>query len=263
MTVSHKTDVVWGRTHSTAELKAVKQPLEYVNRPPSSEDIRRLFDRIAPTYDDINQQLSLGLHRIWKQMAVDWSAASVGQTCLDICCGSGDVAILLAKRVGKNGQVYGLDFSAAQLAIAQHKKPISNRLGKLHWVHGDALALPFDPNSFDAVTMAYGLRNLTSFAEGLQEIYRILRPGAKAAILDFGHPDRMHVQQFQKLYLDTIVVPAARRFGLSKEYAYINSSLERFPTGNQQKHLAREVGFTSTVYYPLMGGLMGVLVLTQ
>ena len=110
----------------------MEQPLSRTPKPPSSEDIRHLFDRIAPVYDDFNQQLSLGLHRIWKQMAIDWSGASTGQTCLDICCGSGDVAILLANCVGRDGQVYGLDFSEAQLAIAQQKTPFSAHSAPLH-----------------------------------------------------------------------------------------------------------------------------------
>jgi demethylmenaquinone methyltransferase/2-methoxy-6-polyprenyl-1,4-benzoquinol methylase len=230
---------------------------------PNAAAIRALFDRIAPVYDDFNQQLSWGLHRVWKQMAVDWSGASPGQTCLDVCCGSGDLALILARRVGPTGQVYGLDFAAAQLAIAQQKAAHTTGLATLHWVAGDALALPFAETQFDAATMAYGLRNLVDISQGLRELHRVLKPGAKAAILDFHQPSQPWLRQFQAWYLDHVVVPTAERCGLTEEYAYISPSLDRFPPGPQQVALAKDVGFAQAVHYPIAGGLMGVLVLQR
>ena len=230
---------------------------------PSAQDIQQLFDRIAPIYDDFNQQLSWGLHRVWKQMAVDWSGATAGQTCLDVCCGSGDLALLLARRVGPSGAVYGVDFSPAQLVIARQKAAQPLRLAPLHWVEGDALALPFEAQQFDAATMAYGLRNLTNLPQGLKELQRVLRPGAKAAILDFLQPQSAWLKQFQTWYLSTVVVPTAQNFGMTDEYAYIGPSVERFPLGAEQEQLALEAGFSSAVHYPVAGGLMGILVLTR
>ncbi|MGF1458795.1 MAG: bifunctional demethylmenaquinone methyltransferase/2-methoxy-6-polyprenyl-1,4-benzoquinol methylase UbiE [Leptolyngbyaceae cyanobacterium] len=230
---------------------------------PSAQEIQQLFDRIAPVYDDFNQQLSLGLHQVWKQMAVDWCDAQTGDTCLDVCCGSGDLALLLAHRVGTTGQVYGLDFAAAQLAIARQKAAAKARLSAVHWIEGDALALPFEDNQFDAVTMAYGLRNLTNLSQGLSEIRRVLKPDAKAAILDFHRPASQWLQQFQQWYLATVVVPAAQRCGLTEEYAYIAPSVDRFPAGAEQVSLARTVGFTAATHFPLAGGLMGTLVITK
>ena len=231
--------------------------------PPAAETIRDLFDRIAPVYDDFNQQLSLGLHRIWKQMAVQWSGAASGQTCLDVCCGSGDLALLLAKHVGPTGQVYGLDFSAAQLEIARQRAALQWRTAPVHWVEGDALTLPFPEGTFDAATMGYGLRNLTDIPKGLQELYRVLRPGARAAILDFHQPQSVWMRQFQQWYLDNVVVPTAEQWGLTEEYAYISPSLDRFPTGAKQVQLGLAAGFATAVHYPIAGGLMGVLVLTR
>ncbi|MDB9526071.1 bifunctional demethylmenaquinone methyltransferase/2-methoxy-6-polyprenyl-1,4-benzoquinol methylase UbiE [Oscillatoria sp. CS-180] len=229
---------------------------------PSKDDIQALFDRIAPVYDDFNQQLSLGLHRIWKQMTVDWSQAAPGDTCLDICCGSGDLALLLAQRVGQSGHVYGLDFSPAQLAIAHQKAAHYSGIATLHWVEGDALNLPFEDNRFDAVTMAYGLRNLIDIPQGLKEVRRVLSNHGKAAILDFHRPQSALMSRFQQWYLDTVVVSAAERCGLTDEYAYINPSIERFPVGSQQVQLAYEVGFVEAIHYSIAGGMMGVLVLT-
>ncbi|NJM98118.1 MAG: bifunctional demethylmenaquinone methyltransferase/2-methoxy-6-polyprenyl-1,4-benzoquinol methylase UbiE [Phormidesmis sp. RL_2_1] len=228
---------------------------------PKADRIRQLFNRIAPQYDQMNQAMSLGLHRVWKQMAVDWSGATTGMACLDVCCGSGDVALLLARRVGQTGQVTGTDFAAQQLAIAAQRSP--HLQARLNWVEADALSLPFADSSFDAATMAYGLRNLTDIPQGLQELHRVLKPGAKAAILDFHTPSHPIVSQFQRWYLNAIVVPTAERFELSEEYAYISPSVDRFPLGTEQVALAQASGFSQAVHYPIAGGMMGVLVATR
>jgi demethylphylloquinol methyltransferase len=223
---------------------------------PPSEEIQAIFDRIAPQYDALNDALSLGLHRIWKQMTVSWSEAQSGAVCLDICCGSGDVTRLLAQRVGKSGKVYGLDFSCQQLAIAQSKYPHL----PITWLEGDALHLPFDDGYFDAITMSYGLRNVVDISASLKEILRVLKPGAKAAILDFHRPQNSQLRTFQQWYLDHFVVPTAQRFGLREEYAYISPSLDRFPTGSEQRSLAVQAGFERVIHYAIAGGMMGVLV---
>ncbi|MEL6939190.1 MAG: bifunctional demethylmenaquinone methyltransferase/2-methoxy-6-polyprenyl-1,4-benzoquinol methylase UbiE [Cyanobacteria bacterium J06598_1] len=228
---------------------------------PEAAQIRQLFDRIAPQYDRMNQDMSLGLHLVWKQMAVRWSGAAQGMTCLDVCCGSGDLALLLAKRVGPAGQVTGADFAVEQLAIASKRSP--HLQPRLSWVEADALSLPFADNSFDAATMAYGLRNLTDIPQGLRELYRVLTPGATVAVLDFHSPTNPLVVQFQKWYLETIVVPTAERLGMSEEYAYIGPSVDRFPPGSEQVKLAKTAGFAKAVHYPIAGGMMGVLVATK
>ncbi len=228
---------------------------------PNAERIRQLFDRIAPQYDQLNQDMSFGLHQVWKQMAVRWSGAAEGMTCLDLCCGSGDLALLLARQVGVTGQVIGADFSVEQLSVAAQKNPYLQ--DRLSWVEADALALPFEGDRFDAATMAYGLRNLTDIPQGLRELRRVMKPGAKAAILDFHSPTNPLVSRFQQWYLDTIVVPTAQRFDLSEEYAYIGPSVDRFPPGAEQVALAKAAGFSHAVHYPIAGGLMGVLVATK
>ncbi|MEL6327319.1 MAG: bifunctional demethylmenaquinone methyltransferase/2-methoxy-6-polyprenyl-1,4-benzoquinol methylase UbiE [Cyanobacteria bacterium J06626_23] len=233
------------------------------NERPSAATIRELFNRIAPVYDDLNQSLSFGLHRIWKQMAVQWSGAGPGMACLDLCCGSGDLALALAAKVGSTGQVIGADFAVAQLAIATQRAAQLGYSSRTEWIEADALSLPFESASFDAATMGYGLRNLTDIPQGLSELGRVLKPGARAAVLDFHRPQDSLMQQFQQWYLNHQVVPTAKRYDLTTEYAYIGPSVERFPVGPEQVHLARQAGFSHAVHYPLMGGLMGVLVATR
>jgi demethylmenaquinone methyltransferase/2-methoxy-6-polyprenyl-1,4-benzoquinol methylase len=229
--------------------------------PPASE-IRDLFDRIAPVYDQLNNSLSLGQHRVWKLMAVKWSEPQPGDIYLDLCCGSGDLAQLLARQVGATGHVYGVDFSPAQLAIAHQRTQERYPPLAISWAEADALDLPFQDNYFDGATMGYGLRNVTDIPRCLRELYRVLKPGAKAAILDFHRPTQEPLRTFQQWYLDNIVVPVAKQLGLTEEYAYIAPSLERFPTGTEQVSLAREAGFRAT-HYPIAIGMMGVLVLTK
>lgn len=229
--------------------------------PPASE-VRDLFNRIAPVYDQLNTWLSLGQHRVWKQMAVKWSHPLPGNIGLDLCCGSGDLAQLLAQQIGATGEVYGVDFSAALLAVADQRAQNRYPPPPIHWVEADALNLPFEDNYFDCATMGYGLRNVTSIPRCLSELYRVLKPGAKAAILDFHRPPHPSMRVFQQWYLDTIVVPAAKQLGLTAEYAYIAPSLERFPTGQEQVKLAKQAGF-SAIHYPIAMGMMGVLVITK
>ncbi|HIK53766.1 MAG TPA: bifunctional demethylmenaquinone methyltransferase/2-methoxy-6-polyprenyl-1,4-benzoquinol methylase UbiE [Synechococcales cyanobacterium M55_K2018_004] len=230
-----------------------------VTQSPQPQQIQALFDRIAPVYDQFNDQLSYGLHRVWKQMTVDWSGARPGAVCLDLCCGSGDLARLLARKAGEAGQVFGVDFSAELLAIAQQfptPHPIT-------WIEANALELPFADNTFDAITMGYGLRNIPNILASLAEMQRVLKPGSKAAILDFHRPASAVMKTFQQWYLDFRVVPLAEQYGLQQEYAYIMPSIERFPTGRAQVKLAQQAGFTDAVHYAIAGGMMGVLVASK
>lgn len=238
-------------------------PCTLVGLTMTPDHVRSLFDRIAPVYDQLNTWLSLGQHRIWKLMAIKWSGAKAGHTCLDVCCGSGDLALMLAERVGLQGQVFGVDFSTAQLAIAKQRSQERFPKAAINWIEGDALNLPFSDNQFDAVTMGYGLRNVADIPRSLKELYRVLKPGAKAAVLDFHRPTSAQVRAFQQWYLDTIVVPMARQFGLTEEYAYIAPSLDRFPMGSEQVALAHQAGFSNATHYPIAGGTMGVLVITK
>ena len=229
----------------------------------NSTQIRAIFDRIAPVYDQLNDWLSLGQHRIWKQMAVKWCNARTGNTCLDLCCGSGDLALRLGRQVGTTGYVYGVDFSPAQLARAKERSQHHYPRVPIFWVEADVLDLPFADNYFDAATMAYGLRNVTDIPRSLKELHRVLKPGAKAALLDFHRPSNLQLRAFQQWYLDNIVVRIAQQLDLTEEYAYISPSLDRFPTGREQVELALLAGFFAPIHYPIANGMMGVLVVTK
>lgn len=223
-------------------------------------EVRRLFNRIAPVYDGLNHWMSLGQHQVWKQMSVNWSKPFTGATCLDVCCGSGDLTRLLAKAVGSNGHVVGLDFAVAQLERAKQITYLQSGHSPIQWVQGDALDLPFADNFFDAVTMGYGLRNVTQIQVALRELLRVTKPGRNVSILDFHRPDNPVMQQFQTWCLTQVVEPLSALFDMQSEYAYILPSLEKFPKGQQQVEMAERVGFVNAIHYTIAGGMMGVLV---
>lgn len=229
----------------------------------TATEIQAIFNRIAPQYDDLNQWISLGQHRIWKKMAVQWSGVQSGDIALDVCCGSGDLALLLAKKVGVFGKTIGLDFATQQLEIAADKQDRICPQLDIDWQAGDALQLPFADQTFDGATMGYGLRNVTDIPLALQELCRVLKPGKSVAILDFHRPEDKAKQAFQQWYLQTMVVPLAEKFRLTAEYEYIQPSIERFPTGKVQVELAKNAGFLEAIHYPFAGDMMGVLVATK
>lgn len=171
-------------------LPGRRSPLVFPSRTRTvrcSDDRQRLFNRIAPVYDNLNELLSLGQHRIWKRMAVSWSGAKLGDHVLDVCCGSGDLTFLLSEKVGNGGKVVGLDFSKEQLSIAssrQHSKSKTCYMN-IKWVEGSALDLPFPDSYFDAVTIGYGLRNVVDRRKALEEVYRVLKQGSRVSVLDF------------------------------------------------------------------------------
>ncbi|EFJ45291.1 hypothetical protein VOLCADRAFT_75878 [Volvox carteri f. nagariensis] len=228
-----------------------------------------LFNRIAPVYDELNNTLSFGQHWVWKQMTVKWSGARPGNRALDVCCGSGDLAFLLARAVGPRGEVTGLDFAAEMLEDAaarqdaQRLESLPPKAANVTWVQGDAMSLPFEAASFDAATMGYGLRNVSDIPAALSELHRVLRPGCSAAILDFNNCTDPFTDAVQAFFLERLVVPAARRYGLSAEYEYLRPSIKRFPTGSELERLARQAGFATSRYYPIGFDLMGVLVATK
>jgi demethylphylloquinol methyltransferase len=234
-----------------------------MNQSKNNIDVRAIFDRIAPVYDQLNDWLSLGQHRIWKEMAVKWSEAKPGDTCLDLCCGSGDLALRLARRVGGLGKVYGVDFSPNLLLSARQRSKAQYPQPPITWVEADVLNLPFKDNYFAAATMGYGLRNVTDIQGSLKELHRVLQPGAKAAILDFHRPSNSQMRAFQQFYLDNFVVPLADYLGVKEEYAYISPSLDRFPIGTEQIELARQVGYATATHYPIANGMMGMLVVSK
>lgn len=221
--------------------------------------VSELFGRIAPRYDLINDLQSFGLHRWWKQRLARLAQPAPGCLALDVCCGTGDIALALARR---GARVMGLDFSEPMLSVARRR---AERFGARtgfpapKFVHGDAMDLPFPDNSFDIVSVGYGLRNLARWEGGLEEMCRVAKPGGRVLALDFGKPSNPLWRAAYFTYL-RVCVPL---FGLAfcrdaQAYAYILESLRRFPAQRGIAAKMRELGLRDVRVFEPLGGAMGL-----
>ena len=259
-----RTALVASTSSSSSDIAG--NPFEQTTQ--AASERQDLFNDIAPVYDQLNDVLSLGLHRAWKRATVKWSEARKGDTVLDVCCGSGDIAQRLSDRVGDKGTVFGLDFAENQLRRAaekmEEKTPSTSNetnTAKIKWVQGDALDLPFEDDTFDAITMGYGLRNVRDIPKALSELKRVAKNGTKVAILDFNNSRDETTNQVSGFILDNVVVPFAKMNDVEAEYKYLRPSIERFPTGPELVDLALAAGYEEATHYELQpGGLMGCLV---
>ncbi|XP_048428180.1 2-phytyl-1,4-beta-naphthoquinone methyltransferase, chloroplastic-like isoform X2 [Pyrus x bretschneideri] len=169
-------------------------------------------------------------------MAVSWSGAKMGESVLDFCSGSGDLAFLLSEKVGSNGKVIGLDFLKEQLSVASSRQKLKSKACYLNieWVEGDATDLPFSDRHFDAITIGYGLRNVVDKYKAMEEMFRVLKAGSRVSIRDFNKSTNPVVSAVQELMIDNLVVPVASGFGLEDDYKYLKSSVRAFLTEQGQ-----------------------------
>jgi demethylmenaquinone methyltransferase / 2-methoxy-6-polyprenyl-1,4-benzoquinol methylase len=200
--------------------------------------VRAMFDRIAPGYDRANTVLSFGRDRAWRRRAADAAAPPVGGVALDIACGTGRLTLELRERVGPGGRVVGLDFSERMLDIARAAH------ASIEWVQGDATSLPFDDASFDAATMAFGLRNLAHPDRGLSEMRRVVHPGGRLVVLEFLRPPHGLMGRSYELYLRH-ALPRVGGWvaGDRQAYRYLSDTVDSYLTGEQLVDLARRSGW--------------------
>ncbi len=249
--------------------------------------VQRLFTRIAPRYDWFNRLASCGLDQYWRAQALKRGALQPGQRVLDVCAGTGDLALLAATRQRGNGTVIGLDMNQEMLKYARQKSrayqatigpstppPLAGSLGmspqsgeqrngRLHWLQGDAEALPFPDASFDRVTIGFSTRNLTDLTRGLREMVRVLSPGGRLIILETGRPSNAIVRFGYQAFLFTF----ARAIGwlLTGEvwpFTYLARSVRGFITPKEFIERLQSTG-TSVEYIPLSCGLTSLYVATK
>jgi len=214
-----------------------------------------LFATIARRYDLLNDLQSFGLHRLWKRRVVALAGVKSGDRALDLCCGTGDIAFALARQ---GAEVSGLDFSEKMLEVArgrlQHAKA-----GNLKFIQGDAGQIPFPDNSFDAVTMGYGLRNLPSWETGLREMARVAKPGGRIVVLDFGKPANALWRKLYFTHLKCSVPLIGLVFcGRADAYAYILESLKHYPAQFAVAEKMRELRLSDVQIVNFVGGAMAI-----
>ncbi len=240
--------------------RAILPPLSkyYVEGEGRAAKVGDLFAAVAPRYDLINDLQSFGLHRLWKRRLIRMAGVTPGDRALDVCCGTGDVAFALARA---GADTVGFDFSEPMLSMARRRAaavPASDGPAP-RFQQGDALQLPYADRSFDVVTISYGLRNLADFDRGLRGLLRVLKPGGRLLILDFGKPDRAAWRWLYFQYLRFCVPLFGRLFcGDADTHGYILSSLENYPAQRGVDVRLRELGCTETRVVNLLGGIMGI-----
>ncbi len=254
----------------------------YVTGAQRAERVGDLFATIAPRYDLMNDLQSFGLHRCWKRRLVAWADVRSGQRALDVCCGTGDIAFGLARR---GAQVVGVDFSEAMLSIAESRRRKAERKRGAReaegdagsgrqaltsesggsatlnpqFVQGDAQQLSFPNDWLDVVTIGYGLRNLASWEAGLREMQRVVKPGGRLLVLDFGKPDHALWRGIYFGYLRLGVPILGWLFsGSAGAYAYILESLRHFPPQRGIAARMEQLGLVEVRTCNLLGGVMGL-----
>lgn len=216
-----------------------------------------MFDGIAHTYDRLNDLMTAGLHDRWRELAVLLSGVGRGQSALDVCCGTGDLAFALKRAVGPAGRVVGVDFSPEMLKVAREKAG-RNQL-YVEFVLADALDLPFANDSFDVCTVGFGLRNVRDVPAAIAEMKRVCKPGGRVVCLEITRPTLPGFREFYRVWFDTIVPwlgAAVAKDGAA--YRYLPASVKRFPNPEQLCDIMRQSGLVEPQFELLCGGIIAI-----
>jgi demethylmenaquinone methyltransferase / 2-methoxy-6-polyprenyl-1,4-benzoquinol methylase len=213
----------------------------------TSDEVRGMFDRIAPVYDFMNRAMTAGLDRRWRRLTAE-AVVRPGNLVLDACCGTGDLALADAR---SGGVVTGLDFSERMLERARRKSDA------IEWVEGDLLALPFGDGHFDAATVGFGIRDVPQLQDGLGELRRVLRPGGRLGVLEIVRP-RGLLRPFYAVWFDRIVPLLGKVLPGGAAYAYLPASVRRFPGPDELADEIRAAGFGDVRFRLLAGGIVAL-----
>lgn len=227
------------------------------------EQIRRMFDKIAPSYDRLNHALSLGIDRRWRRTAVDALGKHQPQQILDIATGTGDFALLLAKRI-KPQHIVGADISEGMMAVGREKVKEEGLQNVISFQHEDCMQLSFPDGSFDAVTSSYGVRNFQNLDKGLQEMQRVLRPGGHLLIVELTPPPSFPMKQLFWLYAHVVMPLLGRLISHDDSaYTYLPASMEAFPQPEQMEGILRKAGFTEVQWRRFTFGISTMYLATK
>ena len=217
--------------------------------------VQNVFTSVASKYDIMNDIMSVGIHRIWKEAMMDWLAPRPGQRLLDVAGGTGDISFKFLKRAG-SGHATVLDITENMLIEGRKRAETDQILDSLDWIVGDAMSLPFADNSFDVYTISFGIRNVTQPQEALNEAFRILRPGGRLMVLDFSQIPVPLAQKAYDLYSFNVIPTMGKLITNDRSsYQYLVESIRKFPDQETFLSMVQHAGFKNTSYRNLSLGI--------
>ena len=221
--------------------------------------VREVFDSVAAQYDLMNDLMSGGLHRLWKRFTIELSAVRSGQTVLDIAGGTGDLAAKFSKLVGADGKVILADINAAMLSVGRDRLIDKGALSNIDVVQADAQFLPFEENSIDCITIAFGLRNVTDKAKALRSMHRVLKPGGRVLVLEFSKPTSPLLSKVYDAYSFS-ALPAMGKLITddADSYRYLAESIRKHPDQESLLEMVEDAGFVDCRYHNMTGGIVAV-----
>ncbi|MEL6809342.1 MAG: bifunctional demethylmenaquinone methyltransferase/2-methoxy-6-polyprenyl-1,4-benzoquinol methylase UbiE [Pseudomonadota bacterium] len=217
--------------------------------------VQGVFNSVASKYDIMNDVMSVGIHRLWKEAMMDWLAPRAGQKLLDVAGGTGDISFKFLKRAG-HGHATVLDLTEPMLAEGRKRAEADQMADSLDWVVGDAMALPFEDNSFDVYTISFGIRNVTRPQEALNEAYRVLKPGGRLMVLEFSQLPNEGMQKLYDLYSFNVIPRMGQMIANDRDsYQYLVESIRKFPDQETFLSMVRAAGFEQVKYRNLTMGV--------
>ncbi|MBN8190749.1 demethylmenaquinone methyltransferase [Bacillus sp. NTK074B] len=217
------------------------------------QKVHGVFEKIYSNYDKMNSVISFQQHKKWRKDAMKHMSVKPGSKALDVCCGTADWTLAIGKEVGDSGQVVGLDFSQNMLSIGQEKVKHTNNI---ELIHGNAMELPFDDNTFDYVTIGFGLRNVPDYLHVLKEMNRVLKPGGMAVCLETSQPTMFGFKQMYYAYFRFVMPLFGKIFAKSfNEYSWLQESARDFPGMKELAEMFRKAGFKDIHVKPYSGGV--------
>lgn len=217
--------------------------------------VQGLFSDVAKNYDVMNDVMSMGIHRIWKEAMMDWLAPRAGQKLLDVAGGTGDVSFKFLKRAG-HGHATVCDLTEGMLIEGRKRAEAAAMQDSLEWVVGDAMALPFEDNTFDVYTISFGIRNVTRPQEALNEAYRVLKPGGRLMVLEFSQLPNPMMQKAYDLYSFNVIPRMGQAIANDRDsYQYLVESIRNFPDQETFLGMVKTAGFEQAKYRNLTMGI--------
>ncbi len=221
--------------------------------------VANVFHSVAAKYDVMNDLMSLGIHRLWKRFTIDCSGVRPGQKVLDLAGGTGDLTALFSKRVGPTGQVVLADINASMLNVGKDKLRDLGLVNNISYAQANAEALPFADNTFDVITIAFGLRNVTDKDAALRSMFRVLKPGGRLLVLEFSKPTEAWLSKAYDVYSFKLLPAMGQLVANDREsYQYLAESIRMHPDQDTLKNMMQQAGFAEVSYHNLTGGIVAL-----